>query len=125
MEENEIKKFMKIVKIDEIENKVKFDNGICMYSYHVQECCENNYIDFSQLKVGDEFEGEHINDLLNAITIKIDGVIIRDINGIPKWLQARSEQNGYYSNVVQLIISDSKYKELKVFIEGEEREIWN
>lgn len=116
---------MKIVKIDEISNEVKFDNGICMYSDYKQDCCEKNYIDFSQLKVGDEFEGNDIEDLIKVITIKKDGVIIRDINGIPKWLQARSEQNGYYSNVVQLIISDSKYKELKVFIEGEEREIWN
>lgn len=123
MEENEIKKFMKIVKIDEISNEVKFDNGICMYSDYEQECCEYNYIDFSQLKVGDEFKGNSLDDLINAITIKKDGVIIKDINGIPKWLQARSEQNGYYSNFVELVIADLENKELRIATEGEERDI--
>lgn len=110
---------MKIVKIDEISNEVKFDNGICMYSDYKQDCCEKNYIDFSQLKVGDEFEGNDIEDLIKVITIKKDGVIIRDKDCIPKWLQSRSEQSGYYSNIVELVITDLENKKIKVFTEGE------
>lgn len=35
-----------------------------------------------------------------------NGLVIKDVHGIPKWVQARSEQNGYYSSDVDLIIRD-------------------
>lgn len=72
-----------------------------MSSYHNQDCCEHNFLDFEQFMSGDEFpDCDKPDDFLNLIVIKEDGFVLKDVNGIPKWAQARSEQNGYYSNML-------------------------
>lgn len=88
------------------EGHLKFDNGLILESNHRQECCEYNYLDFEQLPVGTELPTMTAKEFAEAIKIGDDGFSIKDIHGIPKWVQARSEQNGYYSEGVDLIIRD-------------------
>ncbi len=88
------------------EGYLEFDNGLILESNHMQECCEYNYLDFEQLPVGTELPTMTAKEFAKAINIKEDGFSIKDIHGIPKWVQARSEQNGFYSSGVNLIIMD-------------------
>lgn len=88
------------------EGTLKFDNGLILESNHMQECCEYNYLDFEQLPVGTELPTMTAKEFAKAINIGDDGFSIKDIHGIPKWVQARSEQNGFYSSGVNLIIMD-------------------
>lgn len=85
---------------------VEFDNGLVLSSYHNMDCCENNYLDFSQFKVGMKFPAiNSINDIKKYIKLHEDGIVMTTIEGLPIWSQARSEQNGYYSNSVGIFIS--------------------
>lgn len=88
------------------EGTLRFDNGLILESNHMQECCEYNYLDFEQLPVGTELPTMTAKEFAKAIKIGDDGFSIKDIHGIPKWVQARSEQNCYYSSGVDLIIMD-------------------
>ena len=96
---------MKVIESE--EGYLKFDNGLILESDHNQSCCEINYLDFEeQLPVGTELPTMTAKEFAKAINIKEDGFSIKDIHGIPKWVQARSEQNGFYSDEVDLIIMD-------------------
>lgn len=101
---------MKVIKVIQSEDDaLKFDNGFYIRGYHCQDCCETNYLDFEQFKVGDEFpSAKTLGDLIKQIRIKEDGFSMVDVQGIPKWVQARSQQNGYYSRRVGLTVGDGK-----------------
>lgn len=90
---------MKVVS--SCDDELVFNNGLSVYGWHDQNCCECNYIDFEQFQVGDEFpDVGSAQEFLDKIELKGDGFIFKDVLGIPKWAQARSEQNGYYSWMV-------------------------
>lgn len=87
------------------ENYLEFDNGLTVYGAHYQNPQYNNYLDFEQLQVGDEFEdAESPIDFLSMIKIKEDGFSIKDKSGVPKWVQARNEWDAYYSFGVDLVV---------------------
>jgi hypothetical protein len=44
-------------------------------------------------------------EFVDAITLKEDGFSVKDSDGVPKWVQARSDQNGYYSNMTTLEVT--------------------
>lgn len=103
---------MKVIGIK--EDVLRFDNGLYIKSFHYQDCCETNYLDFEQFHLGDEFPvAKTLGELVDQMRIKKDGFSLVDAQGIPKWVQARSCQNGYYSNRVGLTIGDGKI-ELKL-----------
>ena len=93
---------MKIIKSE--ENFLEFDNGLKVIGDGDVDCCAYNYLDFEQFPVGLELPTMNIGELVNAISLKDDGFALKDIDGIPKWVQARSAQNGYYSNMTTLIL---------------------
>ena len=96
---------MKVVK--SFDGYLEFDNGVAIESYHDADCCEENYLDFEQFVVGAEFPTMSAEELCRNLTLKPDGLILKDSEGIPKWAQARSEQNGYYSSSVGVAIKDN------------------
>lgn len=96
---------MKVIESE--ENYVKFDNGLELLGYGDNDCCAYNYLDFEQLPVGTELKTLTARGFLRAAKVKDDGFIIKDIEGAPKWVQARSSQNGYYSNLTDFYL---KYK---------------
>ena len=100
---------MKVTKVE--ENRLEFDNGLVLEGDHAPDCCENNYLDFEQIEVGDEFPDiEGVEDLFKFISFDEDGFTMRpssnslDVPGMNKWVQARSVQNGYYSRHLGLSV---------------------
>lgn len=93
---------MKVIKSE--ENLLEFDNGLMVIGNGEEDCCAYNYLDFEQLPVDTELPTMDLEDFHKAIIIKDDGFSVKDIDGIPKWVQARSNQNGYYSNMTTLIL---------------------
>lgn len=91
---------MKVIRSD--ENEVVFDNGLKVIGDGDTDCCAYNYIDFEQFNVGREFPTMTAGQFIDAITIKEDGFSLKDISEVPAWAQARSQQNGYYSNMTDL-----------------------
>lgn len=102
---------MKVVKMQ--ESLLVFDTGLEVIGDGDIDCCANNYLDFEQLPVGTELPTMSVGEFVDTISIKKDGFAVKDINGIPKWVQARSDQNGYYSNITVLVIKDG-VKEVRV-----------
>jgi hypothetical protein len=93
---------MKIIKSE--DSLVVFDNGLELIGEGYHDCCAYNYLDFEQLKVGTELQDMDVEQFCASMILKEDGFSIKDIEGTPKWVQARSEQNGYYSGLTDLII---------------------
>jgi hypothetical protein len=70
-----------------------------------EDCCAYNFLDFEQLPVGTELPTMTAGKFVDKIKLKDDGFIVKDIEGTPKWVQARSQQNGYYSHMTTLKVS--------------------
>lgn len=97
---NNDKRKMKVTHVEEDEY-IEFDNGVKISSYHNQDCCEWNYLDFSQFRVGMEFPAiKEPEDIQKVIHLRKDGIYLVSEDGLPIWAQARSAQNGYYSDRV-------------------------
>lgn len=96
---------MKVVKSE--NDLLEFDNGLIIVGEGDIDCCAYNYLDFEQLTIGTEFPTMTFGELVDYINLKEDGFSIKASDGTPKWVQARSEQNGYYSNMTTLKV---KYK---------------
>lgn len=107
---------MKIIKSE--ENLIEFDNGLKVVGDGDIDCCANNYLDFEQLPVGMELPTMSIGEFVDSISVKEDGFAVKDIGGIPKWVQARSDQNGYYSNITTLIVEQGDKKVILKKLEG-------
>lgn len=94
---------MKVTKSE--DSTLEFDNGLVIDGDGDQDCCAYNYLDFEQLPVGTELPTMTAKQFVKRITLKEDGFSVKDIQGTPKWVQARSEQNGYYSSMTTLLVS--------------------
>lgn len=99
---------MKVLKSE--ENFLEFDNGLQVIGVGDEDCCAYNYLDFEQLPVGTELPTMGLEDFYKAISLKEDGFSIRNKNGIPKWVQARSDQNGYYSDMTTLYLKQGIWR---------------
>jgi len=98
---------MRIEKIT--EDAIVFDNGKVLDYFHLQNCCENNYADFRQLDdlaIGYDFDE-------NLKFEKVDGCGFRfgDKN-VMFFIPCYSEQNGYYSDEVEIYYDGRKVLEL-------------
>lgn len=97
---------MKVIKSE--ESLLEFDNGLVVEGDGDMDCCAYNFLDFEQLPIGTELRTMTAKQFAKNIKLKEDGFIVKDILGIPKWVQARSQQNGYYSSMTTLLL---KYKD--------------
>lgn len=100
---------MKVIKSE--DNLLEFDNGLRICGDGEVDCCAVNFLDFEQLPIGTELDTMTAGQFVDAITLKDDGFIVKDSQDVPKWVQARSHQNGYYSNYTHLLV---EYGETKV-----------
>lgn len=92
------------------ENLLEFDNGLTVIGDGDVDCCAYNFLDFEQLPVGIELPTMTAGQFADAITKKEDGFAVKASDGTPKWVQARSEQNGYYSNMTTLRLEQDDTK---------------
>lgn len=93
---------MKVIKSE--DNLLEFDNGLTIRGDGDVDCCAYNYLDFEQLPVGTELPTMTAGEFVDKVILKEDGFTIKDNDGTPKWVQARSSQNGYYSNMTTLLV---------------------
>ena len=108
---------MKVIKSE--DNLLEFDNGLKIIGDGDQDCCAVNYLDFEQLPVGTELPAMSVGELTDAINKKDDGFSIKDVHGVPKWVQARSAQNGYYSTMTTLIVEHEGKQVNLGYLDGE------
>jgi hypothetical protein len=95
----------KMIVIKSEESLLEFDNGLVVEGDGDVDCCAYNYLDFEQLPVGTELPTMTAKQFAKKITLKDDGFVVKDVDKIPKWVQARSQQNGYYSNMTTLRVT--------------------
>lgn len=108
---------MKIVKVE--EERIIFDNGSVLESYHEQDCCENHYVDFTSIN-DQGFENENFPEQLRDIIsteadpLEVDEwgefnissfFNIKDKQGNKYTLTIYNSNNGYYSTDVSLILT--------------------
>lgn len=94
------------MKIKDINyERILFDDGSSITYDHERDCCEINYADFEQL---DDIAREC--DFSKPLTFEaIDGAGFRFGNeGRMFFVPCYSEQNGYYTRVVDIYFNDEK-----------------
>lgn len=105
------------MKIKVITNeKIIFDTGDYIRFDHKQDCCENNWADFSQLEdtVAMDFEF-NMDELLFEST---DGEGFRFGNdGNMFFVPCYSDQNGYYSSMIDIYFNE----DIVLYFECKER----
>lgn len=107
---------MKVLKSE--DNLLELDNGLKVIGDGETDCCNYNYLDFEQLPIGTELDDMNIFEFAAAMEVKEDGFSISDKEGIPKWVQARSKQNGYYSYITTLLLEQDDKKVTYGRLEG-------
>jgi len=90
---------MKITKIT--EGAIHFNNGNSITFSHDQDCCEDNYADFSVLTNGTVNIDYDFNE--NLIFKKVDGGgFLFGNEGHMIFVPCYSEQNGYYTSNIDI-----------------------
>lgn len=93
---------MKITKIT--DEYIKFDNGSTITFDHQQDCCEDNYADFKQLE-----ELAMDIDFKEPLEFESCDYGFRFGNkNIMFFIPCYSEQNGYYTDDVDIYYNDKK-----------------
>jgi len=105
---------IKAIKPSLTDTSMKFTDGSELSYSHDQDCCEENYLDWSSLDDTGfyEKEFERIGIETWEYGIKINGYSIN----------AYSDQNGYYSNDVDVTYVDKNGEEISFSIFGLERD---
>ena len=108
---------MKIKTIE--EERVTFDDGSVLESYHETDCCEYHYLDFNLLKNYNVSTktGKTINiyeqefDFSNGVTFKrVDkvGILLFDVDENGYLINGYGVNNGYYSDEIILVYKNGK-----------------
>jgi hypothetical protein len=97
-------------KILKIENDViYFENGLTLSSDHQSDCCESHYLDFKELKEEDfkDLEFDLSNDEFFT-RIPDYGIQLNATNNFPLRIPGYGYNNGYYSDQLDLILTNNK-----------------
>ncbi len=107
---------MKLVDIT--AEKLTFSDGTTIEYDHYQDCCENVYADFEQLRDSGITDVEFENLIVEGVEdagVRLNGYFIPCYNN----------QNGYYSSDLKLIITSPMGKKVSIDIsEYVEDNIW-
>lgn len=103
---------MKVVRIDDA---LYFDDGTMLFSSHQQDCCENHYLDFSNLMM-DDFEGLEFDLSGEDFFERVEnyGIALKPIKGLPVRIPGYGSNNGYYSTNLTLCLSGPITKEFDI-----------
>ena len=108
-----------------VNNGIEFDDGHLLYDYHEQDCCEQHFLDFSNLSVED-FKGMDF-DLSGEFFERVPDYGIRLIatNGMAVPIPGYGSNNGYYSSNLSLVLSKGREEVARYDItECQEYEDW-
>lgn len=93
-----------------IDDGIYFDNGMSLTSEHWTECCEHHYLSFNDLDMKD-FKGLEFNlDLEDGNFFKRIagyGIELVPINGWSVKIPGYGDNNGYYSENINLVLKDA------------------
>lgn len=95
-------------KVIEIKSEyIKFDNNYRLLSEHEQDCCENHYLSFNNLRL-DDFDNLEFNlEDDNFFTKIVDyGIQLNPIKGFSVRIPGYGSNNGYYSSDLTLILTN-------------------
>lgn len=100
-------KNLKVIKLDSTE--LWFDNNITLSSNHESDCCENHYLDFSDITMED-FNGLEFDLSNDNFFKKIEGYGIEliPIKGYSIKVPGYGFNNGYYSTNLTLILEKDR-----------------
>lgn len=101
---------MENLKVLKVENdEILFENGVRLYSYHRQDCCESHYLSMDDLTIED-FEGLEFDLTNDNFFRRIEdyGIELVPIKGHSVKIPGYASNNGYYSNQLDLILTDGK-----------------
>ena len=95
-------------KVDEIDgDTIIFSNGAKLSSYHEPDCCEEHYLDMNHITLED-FEGLEFDLTKENFFNRIEGygIELTPIKGYPVKIPGYGYNNGYYSNKLDLVLSN-------------------
>lgn len=97
----------KVVKID--SDSLEFDNGVVLTSDHEPDCCERHYLSLADLTISD-FEGLEFDLTSDNFFERIEGygIALNPLKGFPVRIPGYGYNNGYYSDQLDLVLSDGK-----------------
>ena len=97
-----MKNKLKVIKVD---GCIEFEDGITLSSSHEQDCCEDHYLDFSDIQLSD-FDGLEFDLSDNKFFKKVEGYGIEliPIKGHPIRIPGYGYNNGYYSDELTLVV---------------------
>lgn len=90
-------------------DRIVFDCGKKLYSWHQQDCCEQHYLDFTDLSI-DDFEGLQFKlSSSGDFFERVDGFGIRllPLNGLPISVPGYGSNKGYYSSDLDLVLEEN------------------
>jgi hypothetical protein len=98
---------VKVVRVD--NESLEFDNGVVLSSDHEKECCEFHYLSLADLTIAD-FEGLEFDLTSDDFFERIEGygIALKPLVGFPVRVPGYGCNNGYYSDQLDLILSDGK-----------------
>ncbi len=101
---------MKNLKVVKVNNEgIEFEKGVKLYSNHDSDCCESHWLDFEHISLSD-FEDLSF-DLTNEDFFKRIpdyGIELIPIKGYSVKVPGYGSNNGYYSDQLDLILTDDK-----------------
>ena len=100
-------KNLKVVKVN--SEFIQFENGVKLSSNHDSDCFESHELALSDLTIAD-FEGLEFDltdeKFFNRITDY--GIELIPLKGHSVKIAGHGHNNGYYSDTLELVLSDSK-----------------
>ena len=93
-----------------------FDNGIELSSYHEDDCCESHDLTLSDLTIND-FEGLEFDLSKDNFFERVEGYGIRliPLKGHSVPIPGHGWNNGYYSDKLELVLTNPDGTEYKKF----------
>lgn len=106
---NESNSYAKVIEVNQKDEKIIFDNGYTLNSYHYQDCFEYHWLDLEYITVEDfaglEFD---LTDENFFTRIPEFGIELTPINGWGVRIPGYGNNNGYYSSNLTLVLTDDK-----------------
>jgi len=101
---------MRKVKVVEIDSEsIEFDNGVILTSEHEQDWCESHYLGLGDLTI-DDFDGLEFDLDSDDFFERIEGygIALKPLAGFPIRIPGYGNNNGCYSDQLDLVLSDGK-----------------
>lgn len=86
-------------------DRIEFSDGTKLYSEHYSNCCEEHYLDFSDISL-DDFAGLEFDLSSDGFFERVPdyGIALKPIHGHPVRIPGYAYNNGYYSSDLTLVI---------------------